>query len=70
MHQVVDAHVHPPLDAEEKGFSPRAVAERLLKWMDTNGVLKAVILPIAPYTSRARSSTLYPRGAPACAGSA
>jgi predicted TIM-barrel fold metal-dependent hydrolase len=51
MHQVVDAHVHPPLDAEEKGSSPRAVAERLLEWMDANGVLKAVILPIAPYTS-------------------
>jgi len=49
--RVIDFHVHPPLDAEDKGVSPKSIAEELLDLMDKSGVSKAVILPIAPYIS-------------------
>jgi predicted TIM-barrel fold metal-dependent hydrolase len=51
MFHVVDFHVHPPFDAEEKRISPSDVAQDLLEWMDKNNVSKAIILPIAPYIS-------------------
>jgi len=49
--QVIDVHVHPPLEAEEKGISPRVIGEELLKWAIENGVSRVVVLPIAPYIS-------------------
>jgi predicted TIM-barrel fold metal-dependent hydrolase len=49
--QIIDFHVHPPLDAEEKGVNPQSIAEELLNLMDKSGISKAVILPIAPYIS-------------------
>jgi predicted TIM-barrel fold metal-dependent hydrolase len=49
--RVIDIHIHPPLDAEDKGVSPKNIAEELLDLMDKSGVSKAVILPIAPYIS-------------------
>ena len=45
--QIIDFHVHPPLDAEEKGVNPQSIAEELLNLMDKSGISKAVILPIA-----------------------
>jgi predicted TIM-barrel fold metal-dependent hydrolase len=51
MQQVIDVHVHPPLEAEEKGISPRVIGEELLKWAGENGVSRVVVLPIAPYIS-------------------
>ncbi len=50
-YMIVDFHVHPPLDAEEKGVKPETIAESLLEWMDREGIDIAVILPIAPYIS-------------------
>jgi predicted TIM-barrel fold metal-dependent hydrolase len=49
--RVIDIHIHPPLDAEDKGVSPKNIAGELLDLMDKSGVSKAVILPIAPYIS-------------------
>lgn len=48
---IIDFHVHVPFDAEERGVSPRAVAEEILRLMDADGVDAAVVLPVAPYVS-------------------
>jgi predicted TIM-barrel fold metal-dependent hydrolase len=49
--QIIDVHVHPPLDAEDKGVNPRIVGEKLLEWANGNGISRVVVLPIAPYIS-------------------
>jgi len=51
MPQVIDVHVHPPLDAEERGVGPEVVAQELLNWMSENGISRIAVLPIAPYIS-------------------
>ena len=49
--KVIDFHVHPPFDAEEKGINAEKIAEQLVEWMDKEGIDIAVILPVAPYIS-------------------
>ncbi len=49
--RIIDLHVHPPFDAEEKRINPRIIAEKIIEWMNSEGIDKAVILPVAPYVS-------------------
>lgn len=49
--KVVDFHVHPPFNAEERGVDPQVLTERILAWMDGEGIDVAVISPVAPYIS-------------------
>ncbi len=46
---IIDAHVHLPLNV--KDFSAVELAEKLLEWMNGEGLDKVVLLPIAPYHS-------------------
>ncbi len=48
---IIDFHVHPPLDAEEKHINPEKIAEDIIEWMNSEGIDVTVILPIAPYIS-------------------
>jgi len=32
--RVIDFHVHPPFDAEERGISAEKIAEQLIEWMN------------------------------------
>jgi len=51
MFLIIDVHVHPPLDVEEKNVSPKTIAQKIIDLMDKSGISRAVILPIAPYIS-------------------
>jgi len=46
---VIDFHLHIPEEWVRKGISPKAVAERLISFMDDSGIDVGVLLPIAPY---------------------
>lgn len=49
--RIIDFHVHPPFDAEERHISPEKLAEDMVEWMDNVGIDIAVVLPVAPYIS-------------------
>ena len=46
---IVDFHLHIPLEWAREGLNPKTASERIIEFMDEQGIDVAVILPIAPY---------------------
>jgi|Deesub1362B_J571_1020462.scaffolds.fasta_scaffold00074_20 hypothetical protein len=46
--KIIDFHVHPAFDMKQK---PIDAAQKLLEWMDNEGISISVVLPVAPYIS-------------------